>query len=122
MREERNKAETFKQFILRDPILVSFIEKTINPGIDKITFNRKVILAYENLKTETQATINPWTGEITFTTTDNSLPPLTFHYTETIKLLTKAFGRPEIIHIYEEQANIPGLQEFLNKIAKEKPL
>jgi hypothetical protein len=119
--KERNLEESLKEYILKDPILACFIEKTLYPGINIITKNRTEFIIYQNRKAGTHASIDPWTEEITIAFHDKTKPPITLHYKEALKLLKKIFGEPEIFPVPKIQTNIPEVQELINKMKKGKP-
>jgi len=118
--KERNLEENLREYILKDPILTSFIHTTLYPGIDKITQNRTQLIIYENKKAKIHASIDPWTEEITIASHDKTQPPITLHYKEALKLIFKIFGEPEIFPVPKIQSNIPEVQKFINKVKKGK--
>jgi hypothetical protein len=114
MREER--AEQIREIILTDPILVSFIEKAVYPGIKAITDNGKYQILYENAKAKTFAIIDPWTEEITIGKEGENEIAITMHYTKLIKILRKLFGAPAIHEIAKYHASHPELDNLFNQL------
>ena len=121
MGEERKDSikEKFLRTLQQDPFVAGTIWNIILDGIDALTDFGTLILVYENKKTGIRMVIDPAKPYL-FISNERTNEEFNISIQLAIRLTKETYGTPQVREIPKFGTNIPEVQEFLDKLTKEK--